>query len=93
MRTILEEDSLSIGVDLGHGAVVTKASLFLGQGVCYGNPDATGTAVGREAKQRIGAPVTGNFVEDDVLHDEFGIWCGNTLTNPRSVHLRDVNER
>lgn len=84
---ISEGDNLLLGVDLGDLTLLVEALLLLGDGVGNSNPDTTSTITGREAESGVGAPVTSNLVEDDVLGDELDIRSGDTLTEPLALHL------
>ena len=85
--SISERDNLLLGVDLGHLTLLVEALLLLGDSVGNSNPDTTGTVTGREAESGVGAPVTGNLVENDILGDELDIRSGDTLTKPLALHL------
>lgn len=81
-------DGLAGGVDLGDLALLTEASVLLGDGVGNGDPDATGTTVGGETESSVGTPVTGSLVQDDVGGDSLDVGSGNTLTEPGTLHLQ-----
>ncbi|KAI6762824.1 hypothetical protein HG530_008804 [Fusarium avenaceum] len=82
-----EVGNLLLGIDLGDCTLLTESLLLLGDGLSDGDPDTTGTITGRESESSVGAPVTSNLVEDDVLGNELSIRSGDTLTEPLALHL------
>ena len=80
-------DGLVVGVHLGDRALLTEASVLLGDGVGDGNPDTTSTATSGEAEGRVGTPVTGGLVQDDVAGDGLEVGGSDTLTKPSALHL------
>lgn len=86
---VLQLDGSVAGVDLDNLALVTEASLLLGDGVGDGNPDTTGTSAGREAEGGVGTPVTGSLVQDDVGGHSLDIGGCDTLAEPGALHLVD----
>lgn len=91
---VLEGDYFAVGVNGFHGTVRTKLRLFLGNGVCYCNPNAACATVGREAESCVGTPVAGGLLEDDVLGHGLQIWSGDTLAEPLTLHLHiDIDEQ
>lgn len=85
-----ELDDLLLSVDLGDLTALAESLLLLGEGVGDGDPDATSAVTSREAESGVGAPVTSDLVQDDVLGDFLDIGSGNTLTEPLALHLRGV---
>lgn len=84
---VLQLDSPVVGIHLDNLALLTEASLLLGDGVCDGNPDAASTSAGREAEGCVGAPVTSGLLKDDIAGDGLDIRSSNTLTEPSTLHL------
>lgn len=85
-----ELDDLLLSIDLGHLTALAESLLLLGEGVGDGDPDATSAVTSREAESGVGAPVTSDLVQDDVLGDLLDIGSGNTLAEPLALHLRAV---
>lgn len=85
--TIGHFNSLAVGVDLGDLALLTEASVLLGDGVGHGNPDTTGTTASGETEGRVGTPVTSGLVQDDVGGDGLEVGGSHTLTKPSTLHL------
>lgn len=84
---ILKSNSLVVSVNLADLALVTEASLLLGDSVCNGNPDSTRSSVGGETEGGIGTPVTSGLLENDVLGHCLEIRGSDTLTQPGALHL------
>lgn len=82
-----ELDGLLGSINLADLTVLAEAGLLLGESVGNSNPDTTGTIASREAESGVGAPVTSDLVQDDVLGDELQVGGSNTLTQPLSLHL------
>lgn len=80
-------DGLLLGVNLADLTVLAESRLLLGEGVGDSDPDTTGTVASREAESGVGAPVTGNLVQNDVLGDKLHVGGGDTLAEPLSLHL------
>lgn len=80
-------DSLVVGVDLDNAALLTEASVLLGDGVGDGNPDATSTATSGETESSVRTPVTGGFVQDNVGGNGLDVGGSDTLTEPSALHL------
>jgi hypothetical protein len=88
---ISEVGNLLLGIDLGDLALLAESLLLLGDGLSDGNPDTTGTITGGESEGSVGAPVTSNLVEDNVLGDKLSVRSGDTLTEPLALHLLSGN--
>lgn len=86
--TVGEVGNLLLGIDLGDLTLLAESLLLLGDGLSDGDPDTTGTITGGESEGSVGAPVTGNLVEDNVLGDKLSVRSGDTLTEPLALHLR-----
>lgn len=86
--SIFERDDFVVGVDFLDGTVGAELSLFFGDGVGYGDPDAAGAAVSWEAEGSIGAPVAGRLLENNVFGDGLEIGSCNALTEPLALHLK-----
>lgn len=84
-----EVGNLLLGVDLGDLTLLAESLLLLGNGLSDGNPDTTGTITGGESESSVGAPVTSDLVEDNVLGNELSIGGSDTLTEPLALHLLD----
>lgn len=84
---ISQSDGLVVGVDLGNLALLTEASLLLGESVGNGNPDTTGTTTGGETESSVRTPVSGGLVEDHVRRHGLDVGSSDTLTEPGALHL------
>lgn len=85
---VFECDNLIVSVDFLDRTLCAKLGLFFGDGVCYGNPDATRATISWEAEGGIRTPVASRLLEDDILGDGLEIWSGNWKMNGR--RLRDA---
>lgn len=84
-----EVGNLLLGIDLGDLTLLAESLLLLGNGLSDGNPDTTGAITGGESESSVGAPVTSDLVEDNVLGNELSIGGSDTLTEPLALHLLD----
>lgn len=82
-----EGNGLVVGVNLGDLALLTEASVLLGDGVGNTDPDTTSTVAGGETEGSVGTPVTGGLVEDDVGGHGLEVGGSDTLTEPSALHL------
>ena len=85
--TVLHGDNLLGSVHLGNGTLLAESLVLVGESVGDGDPDTTGTVTSRELESGIGAPVSSNLVQDDVLGHSLDIRGSNTLAEPSSLHL------
>lgn len=84
---VLEGDCVCLGVDLLDGTVLAEAAVLLVKGLGHSDPDTTGTVAGWEAESRVGTPVAGRLLENDVLCDILQVGRRDTLAEPRTLHL------
>lgn len=85
-HTVLEQNLLLVGVDLGDGVLVAETSVLLLQGVGNGDPNTAGTTTSGETEGGVGAPVAGDLVVDDVGHEHLDVGSSDTLAQPGGVH-------
>ena len=81
-------DGLVASVHLGNLALLTVASVLLGDGVGNSKPDTTSTAVSGETEGSVGTPVTSGLVQDDVAGHSLQVGGSDTLTEPGTLHLQ-----
>lgn len=86
-----KHDGLTGSINLGDLAMLAESSVFLGQGVCDCNPYAAGATAGGEAECRVGTPVAGGLLQDDVSGHSLEIWRRDTLAKPGALHLIAVS--
>ena len=86
---ITQGNGLVVGIDLNNLALLTEASLLLGESVRNGDPDTTSTAVGGETESSVGTPVTSGLVENDIGRHSLDVGGSNTLTQPSALHLEN----
>lgn len=89
--TVGEVGNLLLAVNLGNLTLLAESLLLLGDGLGDSDPDTTGTITGGESEGSVGAPVTGNLVEDNVLGNKLSVRSGDTLTEPLALHLQLVS--
>lgn len=89
---ISQSDGLVAGVDLGNLALLTEASVLLGESVGNGNPDTTGTTTGGETESSVRTPVSGGLVEDNVGGNGLDVGSSDTLTQPGALHLEKSSQ-
>lgn len=88
---VAEKDTVVLSVDKVDTAVLTEASVLLGNGVGNTNPDGASATLSREAEGGVGSPVAGGLLENDVLGDLLEVGCCDTLTEPLALHLLSVS--
>lgn len=86
-RAVFERDLVSSRVDLGHITRLAESLLRVGDGSSDSSPDSAGAVVRREAEGSIRTPVTGHLVHDDIVDEGFEVRRGDTLAQPRALHL------
>ena len=84
---VFETNDLLVGINLVDGTMVAKSGLLLLERVSNSDPDAASTALGWETESSIRTPVASCFIENDVSGDQLQVGCGDTLTEPRGLHL------
>ena len=85
--SVLHGDDLLGSIHLGNGTLLAESLVLLGESVGDSDPDATSAVAGRELESGVGAPVTSNLVQDDVLGNSLHIGGSNALAEPSSLHL------
>lgn len=88
---ITQGDGLVVGIDLDDLALLTEASLLLGDSVGDSDPDTTGTTTGGETESSVRTPVTSGLVKDDVGRHGLDVRGSNTLTQPGTLHLMRIS--
>jgi hypothetical protein len=71
--SIGQSDDLLLSLDFLHCASIPETLLLRWKCVRDGDPDASCTITGWETEGRVGTPVAGYFVEDEVLGHQFDI--------------------
>lgn len=87
---IFEGDDFVVGVHFLDGPVGAELGVFFGKGVGHGDPDTTGTTIGRKAEGGVWSPIAGCLLENDILGDGLQIWSCDTFTEPLALHLEDI---
>lgn len=90
---VTQSNSLVASVDLGDLALLTEASLLLGESVGNGNPDASGTTTSGETESSVRSPVSCSLVQDNVGGDGLHVGSGHTLAEPGALHLKTFSQR
>jgi hypothetical protein len=81
---ILQMNQLALQINLDDPR--RKLEFMRGEGPGDGLPDSAGSAVGGESESRVGTPVSGCFVQDDVFGDEFEVWGCDSFAEPAALH-------